>query len=56
MKVPTVTADYDTVVRAVRRALGLRDRYTVLFYLRDKGLLERYADYAATKFLESQKL
>lgn len=55
MQVPSVTTDYETVLRAVRRALVLRDRYTVLFYLRDHGLLERYADYAATTFLESLK-
>ena len=52
MQVPNVTTDYDTIVRAIKRALGLRDRYTILFYLRDKGQLERYAAYAAEKFLE----
>ena len=52
MKVPNVTTDYDTVMRAIKRALTLRDRYTILFYLRDRGLLERYADHAARQFLE----
>lgn len=52
MQMPNVTTDYDTIVRAIKRALGLRDRYTILFYLRDKGQLERYAAYAAEKFLE----
>lgn len=52
MNMPNVTTDYNTIFRAVMRALGLRDRYTILFYLRDKGLLEHYAEYAAKKFLE----
>lgn len=51
MQVPEVTSDYDTVMRGIKRALTLRDRYTILFYLRDKGLLERYADYAAKTML-----
>lgn len=52
MKMPVVTADYDTILRGIHRALGLRDRYTVLFYLRDRGLFEEYAEYAAKAFLE----
>lgn len=52
MSVPNVAEDYDTVMRGINRALGLRDRYTVLFYLRDKGCFERYADYAARKLIE----
>lgn len=46
MDMPNVTADYETMLRGVKRALGLRDRYTILFYLRDRGLFERYAEYA----------
>ena len=48
MDMPNVTVDYDTMLRGVKRALGLRDRYTILFYLRDRGLFERYAE-CATK-------
>lgn len=44
---PAVTADYDTILGGIRRALPLRDRYTILFYLRDRGLFDRYAVYAA---------
>lgn len=55
MNVPNVTFDHDTVLRAINRALGLRDRYTVLFYLRDRGELERYAEYAAETFLKRVK-
>ncbi len=52
MKMPNVTTDYDTILRGIHRALGLRDRYTVLFYLRDRGLFEEYAESAAKAFLE----
>lgn len=52
MNVPSVTTDYDTVMRGIKRALGLRDRYTILFYLRDRGEFERYAEYAAKKLIE----
>lgn len=52
MKVPSVTNDYATIMRGINRALGLRDRYTVLFYLRDKGEFERYAEYSAKKLIE----
>lgn len=52
MHMPNVTTDRDTVLHAVSRALGMRDRYTILFYLRDRGLLERYASYAADRLLE----
>lgn len=51
MQVPEVTNDYDTVMRGIKRALTLRDRYTILFYLRDKGLLERYAEHATKALL-----
>lgn len=47
MNVPNVTKDKDTMLRGIHRALTLRDRYTILFYLRDQGEFERYAEYAA---------
>lgn len=49
MNVPNVTEDYDTILRGINRALYLRDRYTILFYLRDHGDFDRYAEYAARK-------
>lgn len=52
MNMPNVTTDYDTIMRGIKRALILRDRYTILFYLRDKGCFERYAEYATKKFLD----
>lgn len=52
MKMPSVTDDYDTILRGIKRALGLRDRYTILFYLRDRGMFDSYAEYAAKKYVE----
>lgn len=51
MQMPRVTEDYNTVLRGIKRALTLRDRYTILFYLRDRGDFERYAEHAAKKLL-----
>ena len=52
MKVPPTVTDRDTILRGIRRALVMRDRYTVLFYLRDAGLLDAYAERAADRLLE----
>ena len=48
---PTVT-DKQTVVDGIKRALVMRDRYTVLFYLRDIGKFDEFAERAAEKLLE----
>ncbi len=48
---PTVTEEAD-ILRGIYRALTLRDRYTVLFYLRDKGWFDRYAKEAARRLRE----
>ncbi len=52
MNMPIVTKDYDRIIQGIYRALGLRNRYTILLYLRDKGMLERYAEYASKNFLQ----
>ena len=52
MKVPPTVTDRETILAGIRRALVMRDRYTVLFYLRDRGLLDRYAERAADRLLE----
>ena len=52
MNVPNVTVDPEAIRRAVLRALKMRDRYTILFYLNDRGLLEEYADRAAKEFVK----
>lgn len=51
MKMPPTVTDKETVLRGIHRALGLRDRYTILFYLRDKGWFDRYAEAAAEKLI-----
>jgi len=55
MNMPYVTTDRDKILKGIRKSLTLRDRYTILFYLRDRGLFERYAEYATDKFIESVK-
>jgi len=52
MNVPNVTTDKAVLVEGIRKALVLRDRYTVLFYLRDNGLFERYAVEAPERLLK----
>ena len=52
MKVPPTVTDRDAVVAGLRRALILRDRYTVLFYLRDAGKFDEYVERAADKLIE----
>lgn len=52
MKMPNVTTDKERILRGINRALSLRNRYTILFYLRDNGDFNRYANYATKKLLE----
>ena len=40
------------MLAGIRRALVMRDRYTILFYLRDKGMLDDYASRAVDMLLE----
>ena len=51
MKVPPTVTDREMILAGIRRALILRDRYTVLFYLRDMGKIEEYAQKATDKLL-----
>lgn len=51
MKVPPTVTGREEILRGIRRALVMRDRYTVLFYLRDQGLLEEYSERAADMLL-----
>lgn len=46
LHMPMATVDSDKILRGIKRALTLRDRYTILFYLRDRGTFDRYAEYA----------
>ena len=52
MKVPPTVTDRETIIAGIMRALGMRDRYTILFYLRDHGKFEEYAERATDKLLE----
>ncbi len=51
MQVPPTVTDRQVVVDGIRRALVMRDRYTILFYLRDQGKFEEYAEKAADQLL-----
>lgn len=52
MKVPPTVTDKETILAGIRRALIMRDRYTILFYLRDTGKFEAYAQRATDKLVE----
>lgn len=52
MQVPPTVTDRETILAGIQRALVMRDRYTILFYLRDRGLLEDYAQRATNRLLE----
>ena len=52
MKMPPTVTDRETILAGIRRALIMRDRYTILFYLRDMGKFEEYAERSADKLLE----
>ena len=43
MNVPPTVTDAKIIIDGIHRALTMRDRYTILFYLRDRGMLEEYA-------------
>lgn len=49
MKIPPTVTDRDGILKGIHRALVMRDRYTILFYLRDQGWLEEYAQRAADR-------
>lgn len=51
MKVPPVVTSREMILAGIKRALVMRDRYTILFYLRDKGMLDDYAERAADALL-----
>ncbi len=55
MNVPPTVTDREVIVSGIKRALIMRDRYTILFYLRDQGKFEEYAERAADKLLELYK-
>ena len=52
MHVPPTVTDRDAILAGIKRALIMRDRYTILFYLRDQGKFEEYARRAADRLAE----
>ena len=53
MNVPPTVTDRQIIIDGIRRALIMRDRYTILFYLRDQGKLEEYAQKATDALLDT---
>jgi hypothetical protein len=53
MNVPPTVTDRKIIVDGIRRALIMRDRYTILFYLRDQGKFEEYAEKATDALLDT---
>jgi len=51
MQVPPTVTDRETILAGIKRALVMRDRYTILFYLRDMGRFEEYAERATDRLL-----
>lgn len=47
MRMPSPVTDYDRMKSSIIKALTLRDRYTILFYLNDRNVLEKYAEKSA---------
>ncbi len=52
MKMPIVAKDRELMISGFERALGMRDRYTILFYLRDRGLLSEYIEKTVDEFIK----
>ena len=51
MNVPATVKDRQIIIDGIHRALIMRDRYTILFYLRDNGKLDEYAEKATDALL-----
>jgi glycerol-1-phosphate dehydrogenase [NAD(P)+] len=52
MKVPPTVTKRETILAGIKRALVMRDRYTILFYLRDAGKFDEYAEKATDALLK----
>ncbi len=51
MNVPSPVKDANRIKKSILKALTMRDRYTILFYLNDRGLLEEYANEATDRLV-----
>lgn len=52
MQVPPTVTSREVMIAGIKRALIMRDRYTILFYLRDMGKFEEYAEKATDELLK----
>ncbi|MBQ1948261.1 MAG: hypothetical protein II359_06590, partial [Clostridia bacterium] len=50
-EIPLAVTDREEVIRGIYRGHKLRNRYTILQYLFEKGLLDSYAEGAADALL-----
>ena len=55
MNVPMVINDAAKMEKSIFRALAMRDRYTILFYLSDRGLLDEYSKRAIERLLNKER-
>lgn len=55
MKVPMVISDAEKMEKSIFRALAMRDRYTILFYLSERGILEEYSKKAIQRLLSKRE-
>ena len=55
MQVPPTVTDRKVILDGIHRALIMRDRYTILFYLRDRGEFDLYAEKATDALLKALK-
>ena len=53
MNVPPTVTDRQVIIDGIHRALIMRDRYTILFYLRDAGKFEEYAEKSTDALLNT---
>ncbi len=51
-QVPTPVRDAERIEKSILKALPMRDRYTILYYLSDRGMLERYAKTVSEEFVK----
>ncbi|MCQ2387297.1 MAG: sn-glycerol-1-phosphate dehydrogenase [Clostridia bacterium] len=49
---PIPVKEKEKIKHAILRALTLRNRYTIIFYLNSIGKLDEYAEYASTEFVK----
>ena len=56
LKMPIPVRDRDMILEGVLKGLKLRDRYTIMHYLDERGLLEAYAEEAADWLINNSEI